>query len=86
MEKLVYMGEDDRFSYYTLNIMGMHLLFKFNAQQHTLSFDMDSVAWALGYEDAIDMMSDDSMLDFFNRLKKEFGRWPFDDLSIEKNN
>jgi hypothetical protein len=44
------------------------------------------VAWSLGYVDAVDMMSDDSMLDFLNKLKKEFGKWPFADLTIEKNN
>jgi hypothetical protein len=86
MEKLVYVGKDDAFIYYTLDIMDMQWMFKFSERKQTLSFDMDSVAWSLGYVDAVDMMSDDSMLDFLNKLKKEFGKWPFADLTIEKNN
>jgi hypothetical protein len=86
MEKLIYVGEDDEFIYYSLHSLNMQWMFKFSKRKQTLSVDMDSVACSLGYKDAIDMMSDDNMLDFLNTLKEEFGKWPFADLTIEKNN
>ena len=86
MNKFVYVGDDEMYIYYTLKIEGWTFLFKYNMLCQTMSFDMDSVAWALGYEDAIDMMSNDFVLDLLNELKKLFGKWLFADLLIEKNN
>lgn len=85
MEQLKYMGEYGQNLFFLYQNEEICLQIKLDPIEKSISFDLDTVAWSLGFKDAIDMISHDSVLDLLSLIKKLVGRWPFADFSIEEN-
>lgn len=85
MKNVELIKEDDSYTYYKIELLGMPVIIKQHKETNEIILDVDSIAKYHGFENMNEMRGSDAFLDAMNYYKAINGEWPNWSF-VEKNN
>lgn len=86
MEQFKLLREEETKIFYSLKFNESDVIFIQDKNNNIFTPDVDSIAKAIGFDNAIEMMSNDYVLDILNQFRSIYGKWPLTGFLIVNNN